>query len=160
MTLVSEGLIFNGRRAGWWPRIIMEEKMWYREVKEGPRTQRQTFLPEPIQREALVNVHNHLWAGQKGAKNTQMEMRYIWSTIKRNVREYCHSCPKECVGILPLLPAGILPLLPTPANGLIKGHPCEPPFNPYRSLIYLLSGEQWISLAHFPALQGGLSMCS
>lgn len=59
---------------------MLENGVWYREVAGRADTmERQVLLPEALRQEALRVVHDHLWAGHQGIKNTQkrLEARFF-----------------------------------------------------------------------------------
>lgn len=71
LTAVSESQVVDERRAGRRPRIVAEKGVWYREIQGWSTTpMRQILLSMAVWGAALEAVHDHLWAGHQGVKNT------------------------------------------------------------------------------------------
>lgn len=95
MELVSEGQMTDKRRAGQWPRIVVTDGVWRREVSQKAGAPSQVLLPSPWWHEALESLHDHLWAGHQGIRNTQkwLEHRFFWPALRKDVRAHCRACP-------------------------------------------------------------------
>lgn len=115
---VSEGQVTDERRASQWPRIVVMDGVWHQKVGRERGGASQVLLAEPYRAKALEQVHNHLWVGHEGAKNTQerLKRQYFWPALKWDVRTYCQSCPicqrcKKCpVPRAPLQPLALVGL--------------------------------------------------
>lgn len=93
MESVSDGQVTDERRAGRWPRIMVVDGMWWRAVGRDPKALSQVLLSSSFRQEALESIHDHLWAGHRGVRNTQEWLERFWPALKKDVRTHCRFCP-------------------------------------------------------------------
>lgn len=142
--------------------------MWYQKINGNSTTpEQQILLEEAVQGEALGMVHDHLWAGHQGIKNTQQrhKRKYFWPVIRWDERDYRWSCPicqqgnKRPPPWGPLYP---LPLADRPseqvAMDFIGPFPCTQRGAQYMLVDYAIQNREAVALPTTPAA-GWLARC-